>query len=67
MVKKVLILGHSYITRLKSYIREDPEQCTFTLNLDPQEVKGGGTQEQSQTRKTETFWAQATYMYFKIG
>ena len=46
MVKKILIMGHSYITRLKSYIREDPEQCTFTLNLDPQEVMiqyaGGG-------------------------
>ena len=37
MTIKVLIQGHSFITRFKQFIRENNEHYSFSLNLSPQE------------------------------
>lgn len=38
MTYKILFLGHSFITRFKSFLREHQADYSFTLNLSPQQV-----------------------------
>ena len=38
MVLKCLLLGHSFVNNFKKFIRSNPSEFNFTLNLDPKEV-----------------------------
>ena len=37
MPTRVLVLGHSFIARFKSFLRDNVSKFTFSLNLDPKQ------------------------------
>ena len=38
MVYKVQILGHSFVTRFKTFIKQNLDQYSYILNLDPNDI-----------------------------
>ena len=60
MALKAIILGHSFVSRFKAFIREHQNEFSFNLNLSPQQFmvqyagRPGGTVQSIKEEKLET-------------
>lgn len=74
MVYKVHLIGHSFVTRFKQFLKHNLDQYSYTLNLDPHDVmiqysglSGGSVQSLRANLLTDVHDFEPDFVFSDIG